>query len=993
MQLGCLLTIIGALSGSSATKSEAGVPETGIAGRSSMDDSVNNPRFVMRIERDLTKPSDPISVDGLVTGNASSHLNVADRRDDSAWLVNGGRNNYFYATLSVGGSSAQKVAFDTGSSDTWFIGSSCTADDEKGCKPGQPGTVAVDSSMTSTGVTGSVRYGSKGSGVDFGIYITDVRQGSATSRSLPIGIATRLVNGMAGVGVLGMGFNSLSQIAGSLDNAQGGSHNANFLDHLGCNSFGVYLNPSVQDVGEVSFCFYDTSKFPPGATIQWFPISAFANGLRGGYWQFNPQMTFTYNGQSFDYARDQASTATGRVISDSGALGLRLTNNAANAINKFINPSYNPSDRVVPCTGNPLTLKMTSSSDANNGENPSTISYAIPYQVLVQQTGSNCISLITGGAETMTFTMLGAPFFQAVYTAHDKTNQRIGFVPLFSPPDAPVVVGCFRDTPQRAIAQKEWQRSDATQSRCLSDCTGAGFVYAGLENGNECYCSNALPRTQVLSATSCNYACAGDASVNCGGSWALTVVASSSATTQKVPVHLGCFRDTANRAMQWSTWVRSNAVTGTCLSDCTSAGFMYAGLQNGNACFCSNIMPDTVLPAGLCNMPCTGDNSGRCGGVWALSVITNASPVQPVNMGCYQDAQVRVMPRFHSTRHDMTATGCLSSCATSGYYYAGLENGVECYCSNTLPGIPSASCNVPCSGDSGQTCGGPWALSVFSSAFYAPLNVPISVGCYQDSTNRVMSRRLWVQAEATPTRCLRDCVAAGYAFAATENGNECWCDNWLPAASSDSCNMPCAGDSMQMCGGPWALSVVSRAVNLGCFQDNPGRVMPRFAGIYGDLSTSNCLWNCMHSGYTFAGVENGNECYCSNSLPSSPLPASSCSVPCTGDVGQKCGGSYALTVVSSTMNLGCYQDSSKRVLPSFAWKRDDATPWSCLATCVSDGLAYAGMENGNECWCGFTLPTSQVLPSVCGTRCSGDTSETCGGPWAVSVMSNSATIR
>ena len=55
-----------------------------------------------------------------------------------------------------------------------------------------------------------------------------------------------------------------------------------------------------------------------------------------------------------------------------------------------------------------------------------------------------------------------------------------------------------------------------------------------------------------------------------------------------------------------------------------------------------------------------------------------------------------------------------------GYEYFGLENGDSCYCgyddSNFLP-APSSECNYPCTGDSRETCGGSYRLSLYGTNF------------------------------------------------------------------------------------------------------------------------------------------------------------------------------------------------------------------------------------------------------------------------------------
>ena len=49
--------------------------------------------------------------------------------------------------------------------------------------------------------------------------------------------------------------------------------------------------------------------------------------------------------------------------------------------------------------------------------------------------------------------------------------------------------------------------------------------------------------------------------------------------------------------------------------------FRYAGVKNGDACYCGNA-DDKFIPTdpGECNIPCTGDQSQFCGSSWGLQV-------------------------------------------------------------------------------------------------------------------------------------------------------------------------------------------------------------------------------------------------------------------------------------------------------------------------------------------------------------------------------------
>ncbi len=70
---------------------------------------------------------------------------------------------------------------------------------------------------------------------------------------------------------------------------------------------------------------------------------------------------------------------------------------------------------------------------------------------------------------------------------------------------------------------------------------------------------------------------------------------------------------------------------------------------------------------------------------------------------CYQDDSARVLSGNFSTSSAQTVDVCLDKCAGGGYAYAGLEDGTECHCTNSLRSnaiqAPEGDCAVPCAGD------------------------------------------------------------------------------------------------------------------------------------------------------------------------------------------------------------------------------------------------------------------------------------------------------
>ncbi|KAL1857628.1 hypothetical protein Daus18300_010268 [Diaporthe australafricana] len=185
---------------------------------------------------------------------------------------------------------------------------------------------------------------------------------------------------------------------------------------------------------------------------------------------------------------------------------------------------------------------------------------------------------------------------------------------------------------------------------------------------------------------------------------------------------------------------------------------------------------------------------------------------------------------------------------------------------------------------------------------------------------------------------------------------------------------------------------------LGCYNEGSnGRALPDFFVEDDVLMTiDKCAHLC--SNYTFLGLEYGSQCWCSNSIQNGafPIDDGQCSTVCAGDASQFCGGEDTLSVFlpppppppRPANNItftaaGCYAEPAdgSRALGQARTAADDMTPASCFNICGTSGWVYAGLEYGQECWCGSHLSkaATKVDPGQCNLNCSGDATQTCGG--------------
>jgi hypothetical protein len=194
-------------------------------------------------------------------------------------------------------------------------------------------------------------------------------------------------------------------------------------------------------------------------------------------------------------------------------------------------------------------------------------------------------------------------------------------------------------------------------------------------------------------------------------------------------------------------------------------------------------------------------------------------------LGCNVDSPSnRVITGLRLTANNMTQQSCIASCASRGYWYAGVEYSSECYCGfeSKLVAADQSTCNMKCSGDSTTNCGGSARIQVFynadaeSKAKTSPSSLPgnwKSYGCIVDNASaRVMPAYRTTSGAMTYNLCASTCQANGYAYAGVEYASECYCAASVTIQDATSgCNMPCSGDSNSMCGGPARMNMFYNA--------------------------------------------------------------------------------------------------------------------------------------------------------------------------------------
>ena len=181
-----------------------------------------------------------------------------------------------------------------------------------------------------------------------------------------------------------------------------------------------------------------------------------------------------------------------------------------------------------------------------------------------------------------------------------------------------------------------------------------------------------------------------------------------------------------------------------CTSACTAAGYSLAGAEYGGECYCDNTysVGGPASDQTICSMKCNGDATNYCGGAGAMNLYSfggatpvSATPATPTpvqlatvvlpsswaSLGCYTDTNGKRALTDFFTNPTMTVEICIGLCGNAGYTIAGVEYGGECYCDNKImnnQGLApdgSTGCNMACTGEAGETCGGPNRLDAYAT--------------------------------------------------------------------------------------------------------------------------------------------------------------------------------------------------------------------------------------------------------------------------------------
>jgi len=194
-----------------------------------------------------------------------------------------------------------------------------------------------------------------------------------------------------------------------------------------------------------------------------------------------------------------------------------------------------------------------------------------------------------------------------------------------------------------------------------------------------------------------------------------------------------------------------------------------------------------------------------------------------------------------------------------------------------------------------------------------------------------------------------------------------------------------------------SFSIVGNFLEKGCTYRNTSLTFNSIK----NMTLNSCAESCSTQGYRYAGVYNGDKCHCGKELIvcSKESSTTNSNVRCAGDGNQFCGSLISITILDtddaarqSFKHVGCYKDNAQaRDLSFLALNSSTMTLQLCTTTCLSHDYRYAGVQEGNRCYCGQTFGKYGVFPADkqgCGSLCLGEKHIVCGDKNANTITDN-----
>ena len=416
-----------------------------------------------------------------------------------------------------------------------------------------------------------------------------------------------------------------------------------------------------------------------------------------------------------------------------------------------------------------------------------------------------------------------------------------------------------------------------TRQKCRQICTSGYFVYFGLENGTDCYCGNIIEKPTYVSILECNKPCSGDPFEFCGGTSRMNILETQTECeiAKEFAISTGIWPPFYQDCWTIEEWKENEAQPNGVNVGAYKWNQFYSPVQGIVEKWCVDVDGNrlntsvTETPEGCAPFytgQCIHDLDGAIGGV-----------------------KFRVLNGAYFSDADLSREKCIDACKSAFYRYAGVENGRDCYCGDSmqltpiwiLPQptnariIPDIECNVPCSGDFNEKCGGENNLNIFN--IRSKCEKQRDDGLVSEQPDTLTGRYTPTCTESGEFEPTQIWGSTGYTWCVDMNGEEVPGTLTPPGQVAPSCKPFYTGQ---------CVSSQYQTLTFTLSGDS--------------MTLESCKITCNSEDSTYYGLENGRDCYCGNTvdenLPFLPFPL--CNSPCSGDINETCGGVEAFNLFS-----------------------------------------------------------------------------------------------
>ncbi|CZR61108.1 related to glyoxal oxidase precursor [Phialocephala subalpina] len=592
----------------------------------------------------------------------------------------------------------------------------------------------------------------------------------------------------------------------------------------------------------------------------------------------------------------------------------------------------------------------------------------------------------TGTSVSASSSVTGTSSGASSSTSGSSTASSVTSSSASATPTGPITVtnlagwtylGCYSEgTNTRALSglANPIPAASVSVESCAAACSK--YTYFGVEYAQECYCGNTIntgsvnQTSSVPSVSGCSMICKNNALEYCGGS---------------------------NRLNMYQAAAVSSSSSYTVLSSTVSSS--------------SSLSTSSATSSSLSSSSSVVSSSSS---MTSSSSSTTASPTLAIKQtignyvfaGCYTEGtNVRALSSKEFVNYTaMTLETCASNCAA--YTYWGVEYGGECYCGNTLNtgsvlATNQADCSFTCPGNEYEYCGAGNRLEMYKLSASTSSSSSSVVPSTSASSSSVSSSTSSTSSSSTVSSTSSTSSPSSSSTATTTSSSSSLSSTTTTSSTSTSSTGP-----PLFTGTPKINQTIGSLQYMGCALEVSGRALSGMSYTSSLMTIESCSSFCMQNNYALSGVEYSSQCYCGNGISSaSSFGQTGCTMTCSGNTAEYCGGSDRLSVFNNTAYVsptaptnsgnyilqGCYQEASAGRLLSGPSTTNSTgmTVEMCTSYCQAQGTngVYAGVEYAQECYCGASLPSTAVQTSLgsCNMLCKGNTKEYCGGSGLLDV--------